>query len=507
MGQEGNRYKRIGELNILEICPLCEVELQKGALLWDTKSKQSIMQLKFFNYSDKILKSLYIIYNCKDDQGNIINQKNFYDITFSYIDVNCESHSAFGTKTPILLPSELVRNVDVFIKTIVWEDNSIVNISQNDYMKVEKQKSLSSELSEEHIEMYRRACKLPEGELFLPRELDGDEWQCACGSINLEQSCRNCKANVEEQFSYLDEEQLVIFKQKYEQEVLLREQEKEAEALKMKQKSAKKNKLITIIIAAVIVFVSITGVLTSFFVKNSTRHNNVKQLQNDYGNYATIWGKKEIANQNYEDFKELFDKNHKTALFPELGAVPCGNIVRTDNSLYQIVDSFTFCYRTASTHADYERAYETAKANGVTGVLLRQDLTTGTCEAIHVFENPYNIFTPKKTFIGIVPKYIAGIENNRIYVQLMDNYSDHCFFNRIGEYNLTNGEYKIIEIEDSKNIEVNSNSDPSRYNEGMNTLIKGNKYYFYKSKNNKEVYCYDLKSKKTKVVEDSTANK
>ncbi|OBR94145.1 MULTISPECIES: hypothetical protein [Clostridium] len=504
MGQEVSRYKRICKLDILEICPLCEVELQKGALLWDRKAKNSIMQLKFFNYSDKNLKSLYITYNCKDEQGNIINQKDF---SFSYIDANCESHSAFGTKTPVVLPSELVRNVDVFVKTIVWEDNSITNVSQSDYIKVEKQKSLSSELSEEDIEIYRRACKLLEGEIFLQREIGNNGWQCACGSTNLKQNCRNCKANKEELSLYLDKAQLSIFKQKREEKVLQREREREEKALRMKQKRVKRNKLIISIIAALIVFVSITGVLSSFFVRNSTRNNNVKQLQKDYGSYATIWGERELENKNYEDFKELFDKNYNKALFSELGAVPCGNIVRTDNNLYQIVDIFTFCYRTASSRADYEKAYETSKANGVTGVLLKKNLTTGACEVIHVFENPHNIFPPKKTFIGIVPKYIAGIENNRIYVQLLDNYSDHYFFNRIGEYNLTNGEYKVIEIEDSKNIEVNVNSDPSRYNGSMNTLIKDNKYYFYKGKNNKEVYCYDLVSTKTKVVEDITANR
>lgn len=53
------RYKKIKDIILKEQVLNCPVEIERGVILFDTKEQQCILQLKFRNFSSKIINSVF----------------------------------------------------------------------------------------------------------------------------------------------------------------------------------------------------------------------------------------------------------------------------------------------------------------------------------------------------------------------------------------------------------------------------------------------------------------
>lgn len=199
--QETNeRYKRVKELDTDIFFLNSGIQLVKGALLWDSVYKRTLIQLKFRNLSDRTLKSFYIRCTAADESGG--EQE---ELEFAYMDVDCESGGDFGQKRPLVVKSELIRQAWVLPVRAVWEDGTVTDYEENCCVSLEPQPFMAEVFDQDEFELFRRrmmVCNRPPETIRLPRELEYGIWQCACGELTKGESCGSCGLDKERLFYY-----------------------------------------------------------------------------------------------------------------------------------------------------------------------------------------------------------------------------------------------------------------------------------------------------------------
>ncbi len=222
------------------------VKIEKSQLLFDNHSNKVILQLKLFNLSDKIIKSVYLDIDCYDDALDFLSSIN--DCAIQGVDAMPQSH--FGEHHPIILESSKTTNVKVIISKVVFVGGSVW---RND------EKYLGGDLPEQKIidpqdpllEQIARECNKKGIKPIYWLEENDAYWRCICGQPNTNDllRCGYCKAD-KEWLKQLDKDYLSEANARFmeAEEIRLAELQKRAAAKKQKV-----NKLIKIVAAVCVI--------------------------------------------------------------------------------------------------------------------------------------------------------------------------------------------------------------------------------------------------------------
>lgn len=244
-----NRYKIICSKNINIRSVHSNVLMECYLLSWDQLTKKSILQIKFRNLEIKTIKSIHILYYTVDLDGNINTDPCFT----TYQDLNAEPNSSFGSKIPIVIDSELIGDVKIFINKIIWDDNVLQEIPQESYTEIQPQEPIESLLDEQQCAHYQTLCNLPSVPKYYPLKVDETLWRCTCGSFSNSDICYNCSAYKNDIFSYCDSNYLINYSQN----------------LQAAQNKKHKRKKQALILTSCLIVISISiGLLWNAFLKD-----------------------------------------------------------------------------------------------------------------------------------------------------------------------------------------------------------------------------------------------
>ena len=235
----------------------CPIIIEAGALQKDTETGNLIAQLKMKNIGEKIITSCKVTLRAYENNGQEVEGVK----EFSYLDLNANPGSEFGSKTPIFLPDTTARSFAVTVEEIVCADNSIDSLAHSEWKQIPEQEIASSilgssELAKQYEVEAGRSAK------YVPQITDG-MFLCGCGAVNLKTNskCYNCGKTYEFLTEHLyNNEQLA----KNAELRIAKEQEE-----KIQEEAKKKKTRTIIIIAAIIAAVLIAGIAVMVNVHKS----------------------------------------------------------------------------------------------------------------------------------------------------------------------------------------------------------------------------------------------
>ena len=165
------------------------VVIEAGALLKDNKTGGVLGQLKFLNITNKKIISLTISLDTYDISDNYLEETEY-----TYMDLDASRDDSFGAKTPIVLENSSIRKFNPFVKKVIFDDKSCIELNKCEWQQIPKQEFLSNEFNEKYISAYK--CAYSDSAEYFP-VLFQKIWLCSCGKINSmsENECHYCNAS------------------------------------------------------------------------------------------------------------------------------------------------------------------------------------------------------------------------------------------------------------------------------------------------------------------------
>lgn len=163
------------------------VFLLDGQLLKDRYSDGCLLRLKLQNVGNKIIKSISLRVKTYDAKGNLL------DIgEYNYLDLNSKRDGIIGTDKVFELKNNQTRDVDFKIQTIVFEDDSVLDVCDAKWEPLPEKEVITDLIKDpKMLEIYRSRNGFRTN--YIAREF-GDYWYCTCGGINHshELKCHEC---------------------------------------------------------------------------------------------------------------------------------------------------------------------------------------------------------------------------------------------------------------------------------------------------------------------------
>lgn len=191
------RYIKVAAFSQTRWSPDLPIVIRKGAILRDALRGTSVLQLKFQNISKRTVKSIYIRVHAYDRADTLLVLNGQEAVDCSYIDVFCPAGGFFGEKIPVVLTSDFVQRAEIEVQRIVWDNNEVTTVDPSSYLDP----GVQQYLPERNQAAFDRICNFSEGVKWLPRLLNGETWQCACGFLTKKNVCPNCHGDKETIFS------------------------------------------------------------------------------------------------------------------------------------------------------------------------------------------------------------------------------------------------------------------------------------------------------------------
>lgn len=265
----------------------CPVFLEAGALLRDNVSGKMLAQLRLKNLS------AHNVVSCKVEvRASAVNGDPLEGVTYQFMDITIGNDQVFGSKTPIYLPDENTRRIEVIIREVVQEPFRVWT-AQSDAVSVMPAAARLSTVLEDERHIARYAARVGTPCDYVP-QLQQGLFLCTCGKVNLAEdgACVKCGRTYEELSKALDpdairaevEEQLRIEEEQRLEaeraaEIARQEREKSeaeaAEARRVRMEAARKKsaKIAKIAIPSVIVVV-LAIVLTVMVIIPATENGS-----------------------------------------------------------------------------------------------------------------------------------------------------------------------------------------------------------------------------------------
>ena len=192
-----SNYERLFLLEKNQFLKDCPVLLCAGAILKHTSNGNLVGQLKFKNISDKVITALGVQLSFYNPAKEFV-----YKDKFSYLDLNIKRDIDFGSKVPIQIKDKTVRSFDVVVSQVVFSDGSVWNNEEpfsNKFGTAQLLSTISDKdafLKKVREKFGAEANELPEDYKVL--------WKCTCGSINSESEnkCHHCGAEYSELLNF-----------------------------------------------------------------------------------------------------------------------------------------------------------------------------------------------------------------------------------------------------------------------------------------------------------------
>ena len=309
----------------------CPVIIVAGVLYkLEGTDEKILVQLKFKNMGDKIVKAIKVDIQTFDVSGNPVDEK----LEHQYLDLSIGFNSEYTDRKGVLLKTKTIRSFNVKITEIVFSNGDIWS-NNIEFQPLPKPADIKEKLGAELAEQYKREIgKYAKYEPF-PHE---DIWCCTCGEYNRidESFCHYCKTNRIKQFESLDHSHLSKNKEIFEKEKQIKAEKQAQEERIQKEKNKKVAKIsgITLSIFAIVLVLVVALVIN---IQKNNNYNKALSMMND-GNYSEavlLFEKLETFKESEENISEC---NYHIALdFVEAGK--CDEAIEIFESLGEYKDS------------------------------------------------------------------------------------------------------------------------------------------------------------------------
>ncbi|WP_313119253.1 hypothetical protein [Proteiniclasticum ruminis] len=269
-----SRFNRIKFVEQTKVSPSCPIDIDKAALVLDTTENVVLLQLKLINIGSKVISSVFLKVLLKDAANDFI--QNSQPIEHTYNDLNMLPGDKYGEKAPIRLLRE-VRNVDVEVSKIVYEDGEIWKSENEKTEQIPKLTKLDI-LGNERISFLKSTLDLNSYDhtnlRYIP-VIQNSSWICTCGRFNYNTNlvCKRCNISKEWIQSNFEEDNLDknynIFVKQMKEKAILEEkidQEKKLEEEKntelKKRIKTRRLRIVSISVFALLVIFSL-GLLST----------------------------------------------------------------------------------------------------------------------------------------------------------------------------------------------------------------------------------------------------
>jgi len=266
---EKERYKIIKLVEHKEWLKDAPIKIEKSQLLFDTEKNTTLLQIKMFNLSEKIIKSVYLDVNCFDDTNEFI--KAITDVT--YLVLEAQPQTDFGDRQPVPLESLQVASVEIIISKVIFTDGTVWNNSDKEAGII----LAEQEVIDHNDDLYEQIKREFIGKKTIPCywfENSENFWRCTCGQANSNDvlTCGYCGIEKAWLEKHLNKDYLLKQSRRYQEAELLQKkkeeeyiQKKAEEELIIKKQEeeliAEKNKntkrMIKKVIIAISVFIAI----------------------------------------------------------------------------------------------------------------------------------------------------------------------------------------------------------------------------------------------------------
>jgi ankyrin repeat protein len=296
------RYKIIKTTEHKKWLAGCPVRIEKSQLVFDNHNDKVILQLKLFNLSDKIIKSIFMDIDCFDDALDFLSS--IKDFAIQGVDALPQSH--FGEHQPIILESSKTTNVKIIISKVVFVGGSVWrNDEKNPGINLPEQKIIDPQ--DQLFVQIARECNEKGIKPNYWLEENDDYWRCTCGQPNTNDvlQCGYCKANKEWLKQHLDKDYLSEANARFKEAEEIRLEELQKQTAAKKQKVSKLIKIVaTVCVICLVAAISIGKITDNTY---SYKYYRLKQLNayDEQGNTQLISA---IVNNDNETAKTLIEK-------------------------------------------------------------------------------------------------------------------------------------------------------------------------------------------------------
>ena len=285
------------------------VLIEAGALLKDNSSGRVLAQLKFKNLSDKIINCLTVKINTYDSADRLLET----NIVYQYLDIRAVKYGEFGSKVPIYLNDSSARSFKIGIKEVIFNDKSVLDLSEKIFESVPRQELIANKLKEpEVLKQYKiETCS---DNQYVPERYK-DLYRCSCGCISKEKICPFCGSDFHKIADLLNVENLTEkMNERLRKDAILAEQRrKEIEKNKRIIKKAVKLTTILIIILSVLILLCMS-------IYKNINYQRAKKCLNENNAFEAIGIL--IKTNDIKDSADLMRKNCQ--LFSDSTTVSAG---------------------------------------------------------------------------------------------------------------------------------------------------------------------------------------
>ena len=195
------RFTRLYSLEQNQYVSASPVIIEAGALLKDNETGNVLAQIKFRSVSEKVIKSISVALKLFDNAGRELSEV----AEHTYLDIKLILGGVTGHKKAIILSDSSTRAYKVYVKEIVFSDNSIWNGENVIYEPLPEKKTLAKYLGVELAKFYTK--EVGEPAKYVPQKVH-DLWLCTCGEYNKNKECNDCDKTYADCIALLDKKVL-----------------------------------------------------------------------------------------------------------------------------------------------------------------------------------------------------------------------------------------------------------------------------------------------------------
>jgi len=278
----------------------CPVEIVKGALLFDSLSRQTILQLKLRNVGSSTINQVSVAITSFDGAGKAISDYGKLQ-SFTFGDLHTNPRDLFGDRTAIPLGDSSVKAVKVVFSSAIYangyewhNDEKLEGQPYNLYpihhmLVADLVEQYNREYTKHHIGSSSVGTEEVNAHDLYPISTS-DYWCCTCGFPNpiYVMDCRRCGTSKEWLFKTIDREFLLRAQSEYLELMQLKAQEEAAQTRKLKdqeehsknRQQALRSKLV--VIACFLGVLAIAGVvIAKAIILPQRQYDNAIALQAD----------------------------------------------------------------------------------------------------------------------------------------------------------------------------------------------------------------------------------
>lgn len=311
------------------------VIIEQSILYKDTVSGDIVFQGKYENVSSKRIKACKIKIDAFELDGQQIQGIEEY----SYLDINVVPGTFFGVKTPIIMPNNNTRKINVVVTRIVFEDDTNWTYdNKSSWQELSDRISLKAYFNDSEVVEQFYIENSSEMKFFPFNEMG--IFRCSCGGNSLLEynRCLRCRNTIECIEKSIDKEKL---RDNYNTRV-------EEEAVKNRYRQEKKEKLIKKIKRIVAVFTTVLMLLIS--IGALIYHFNKYEIDAYFTYKKAI---SQLNNEEYEDacnsFAELDDYRDSKSKYIE--AMYCRGVELYESEDYDLAKT---CFEQTAKYKDSE---------------------------------------------------------------------------------------------------------------------------------------------------------